>query len=453
MKSKQIRKTGKVFLVGIISLMMVMMSLPSSFAAVNSAGANVGTEDNPAEASITKHLEMGEKTTAPDADFTFVFEQTTTPKTITKVGDKPAFDEPVNIVTSSVPISAKTVNVNGKTGTTTGGKKVIELETGNFLEGLTFPSAGVYEYTVTEEADTYNIDDETKEKMTYSQAEYKVYVYVANKASGTGTYVKGVGVVLTKNDAGTASGGNVGTKVDPTPNPNNDGSVDADNSDMMFKNTYLKTEGGGGDPTNPENQALQIGKTVTGDLGDHQKYFNFEVEIKKPSVDTTTTPYKGYIVNSSNTVVTADENVVDSNLIKTDVSGKKYIEFAFVGGASLKTVMLKHGQKLVFTDASVGAHFNATETPAANYTPSLDLKLNGASITGSVGQTSSSTGEQILAEGTNGKNLAAFINAYKDITPTGIIMNNLSFIMLIAVAGGLIAGTLVIRNKKRKIMA
>ena len=50
----------------------------------------------------------------------------------------------------------------------------------------------------------------------------------------------------------------VGNKVDPTPNtsPPTDGSVSADNSDLKFTNDYLKTNGGGGDPTDPANQSL-----------------------------------------------------------------------------------------------------------------------------------------------------------------------------------------------------
>ena len=72
-----------------------------------------------------------------------------------------------------------------------------------------------------------------------------------------------------------------------------------------------------------------IGKTVAGDFGDHTKYFDYAVTVKKPLVSPYTV-YKGYVVDETNAVVTSADNLdaADIALLKTDGTNE-YIEFVF----------------------------------------------------------------------------------------------------------------------------
>lgn len=453
MKFRQLKKLSKVCVSTALALSLCLPIGMTAFAAQNENGAAVAEGETSVRAALTKVLEMGEGTTTPNAQFTFRFTQKTDADTVNDASGRP-----VPVVKDAVAIEDVTVDVNGKTGTDgQDGKKIVEVESADFLKqsatNANFTKAGIYVYSVTELADTYTIADAKKEKMTYSKAEYTVYVYVANKSDGSGVYVNGVGVVPVKNDAGEEST-NTGVtgKVDPTPNPNPDpnggGGVDEHNSKMKFTNRYLKTNGGNGDPKNPENRFLQVSKTVDGKLGDQSKYFDFNVTVKKPVIDTETTVYKGYVIKTSkNTVETDAANLPAdlANLIKEDEYGK-YIEFDLSeGGAKTLNVKLHHDQELAFTDASVGAHFQAVETAVEQYTPSLVVKANNVQI--SEGVTTTDSGERVVGE--SRENSARFTNTFEDVTPTGIIMNNLSFVMLIVVAVAAAAVMFVLKNTRR----
>lgn len=451
MKFRQLRKLSKMCASTALATVLFLSVGANTLAATNGKNAAVSDGETSVRAAITKVLEMGEGTTTPNAQFTFHFVQKTDAEKTTDADGKE-----IPIMQDAVAISDVTVDVNGKTGTDNqNGKKVVEVESSDFLANANFQKAGIYVYTVTETPNTYLIADASKEKMTYSQAEYTAFVYVANKADGSGVYVRGIGVVPVKNDEGTAAADTgVTGKVDPTPNPTPDenGGVADGNSKMKFTNTYLKTNGGNGNPLTDENKSLQISKTVAGTMGDQTKYFDFTVTVKKPAVDKTTTAYKGYVVDVvKNEIVTDAANVSegDVSLVKEDESGRKYIEFTFgEGGAKTQAVKLKHNQEIVFTDAAVGAHFQAVETEAANYTASLVVKANNVTISDSV--TATDSGERIVGE--TRENSARFTNTYVDVTPTGIIMNNLSFVMLIAVA--IVAGMVVfVMGNRRKYQA
>ena len=193
--------------------------------AENAGGAIVSDDENSVLAAITKVFRTGESTDIPDATFTFNFTQDTTVTT-------DAEGNALEVAQDLVPLKDITASVaSSMTGTedTTERVKTVEVQTDNFLEQATdnanYTKAGIYVYTVTEEqTGAYTIADATKETLTYSKAEYTIYVYVANKADGSGVYVKAISAVLSKDDAGLGEGDpgaspEVGSKVDPTPNP------------------------------------------------------------------------------------------------------------------------------------------------------------------------------------------------------------------------------------------
>lgn len=443
MKLRQLKKLSKVC---VSTALAVAMCLPVGvFAAKNDKNGITAEGETSVKAAITKVLEMGETTTTPNASFTFHFTQKVDADTIDDAAGKT-----VPLMKDPVAISDVSVDVSGKTGTDkVDGKKVVEVETADFLNGANFTKAGIYVYDVTETPNTYTA--QAGETMTYSQAEYRIFVYVANKADNSGVYIKGIGVVPTKNDDGSESADTSSTgKVDPTPNPTPDknGGKSEGNSKMRFTNTFVKTKGGNGDPTVEDNRSLQISKRVAGDLAVTSDYFNFNVTVKKPVVDKTTTAYKGYIMEG-NSVVTDAANVAAENagLIKQDESGKKYIEFDLSdGGAKTQVVKLKHGQELAFTDAAVGAHFQAVETDVPDkYTASLVVKENNVTVT--EGVTATDSGDRIVGE--TRENSARFTNTVEDVTVTGILMNNLSFVMLILVAVAALGLMVAFKNRRQ----
>lgn len=449
MKLKQLKTMGKVIATSALALIMCFGAVTPAFAAQspNSEEAIVTDDETSIVAAITKVFETGETTDIPNTTFTFEFAQITD---ATSMPD--AKGNTIDIVTDAEPIGDITAELKDTmigTEDTVARKKTVEVETANFLDGLSYDKAGIYVYKVTEQADTYTITDGTKESLDYSDAEYTMYVYVANKEDGTGTYIKALGTVYSKDQTGkgvgeTGAEPEVGSKVDPTPNETTvtTGEIDTDNSEMKFVNKYLKTDGGGGDPETPANQTLELEKKVDGDLADQTKYFEFAVTLKAPEVATNTV-YKGYVVDKDNNVVTAEAN---GGTQITD-GGKTYIEFSLTDGVGSQTVKLKHEQRLVFSDASVGTHFQAIETGVKDYTPVAIVKVNNASttLTGTTGNNLDTT-ERIVGE--NKANGAFFTNTLTDVTPTGIILNNIPFVLLILVGAAAIAVSVIIKGRK-----
>lgn len=408
-----------------------------------------GTQANPIKASITKVLETGETTTTPNATFTFKFEQQ---KGVTTDSE----GNPIETIQKDAkigPVTAKTTS--RMTGTEANDKKTVEVESADFLKDVDFPNAGIYVYKVTEEQSGYTIADPTKESLVYSQAEYTVYIYVAN-GDNNETYVQAIGTVFTKDDSGKQDGDdgvdpNVGSKVDPTPNPNpgTNGAVNANNSEMKFTNKYIKTPGNDPDPdpTDPDKQMLSVGKTVTGDLGDKTKFFDFSITLNKLAVQDEEQEYTGYIVDADNNPVTG-----------TDLPNGQNNEVSFTTGTA-KTVKLKDGQKIVFPEVPVGTHFTATETTVAEYKPSAQVTQNGTVITTKDVKVTSSDAASSGVKGASnvivGENKSGVqvTNKYNDTTPTGILLNNKpAFIaMIVAIAGGVVAVIVGAKFKKNRV--
>lgn len=248
-----------------------------------------------------------------------------------------------------------------------------------------FPHAGMYEYNVKEVA-------EQMEGVTYSTTTYKLRVYVANKTDGTGVYVKSI----------TAEDGN--TKKDK----------------VLFTNTYVK-DGGSGDG----KDALTIEKETTGSLADQTKKFDFKLTLTKAATTTENT-VKGKIGNQEITFTYGEE----------------------------KTFKLGHKDKLVFENLPAGTRYVVTEVGDKDgYVPNVTVTENG--ITNQMKQ---GTDEADLRSSENGQtnlvgekeNKVIFVNNFSDDnTPiTGIIENNMPFILLIGV--GVVAFGSLAAVKKRK---
>ena len=270
----------------------------------------------------------------------------------------------------------------------------------------TYPEAGKYEYTVkeTQTADPAVVNGE-HEKMIMSQAEYTMDVYVTDGA--TGTEISNIVVNKVKDDAGQTVTGK--------------GKVDIGNTDtnrFNFTNTYVQEAGTGTKPTDPdptynENGSLKVSKAVVnanGTTTTPDAEFEFTATFAFPT---------GTDANTLGGIKAANGDTV------TSVEGGTY------------TFKLKANENMKFTGVPVGTTITVKESAAKNYKGSAEITINGAKLT-PVAATSYNT--ELKAVNNNEKlgqkqNTVDVTNTYNDVPVTGIIMNTLPYVLMIALCG------------------
>lgn len=225
--------------------------------------------------------------------------------------------------------------------------------------------------------------------VVYDSKKYEIEVYVANKTAMDGqTYVK----AIVSKDKDTQ-----------------------EKKPIKFVNAYTK------------DAQLVIEKRVTGELADLTKDFAFTIKIELPDG---TTEAQGYIDHSAGT----------RQIIKVSEENNYEDEF-----------MLRNGEVLKFDSLPVGTRYVVTEkgVDGDGYTPKVTVIENG--VEGQV-QQGNETDDLASSDDTNlvgdNTNKVTFVNEYEEVSITGIIENNLPFILMIGIAGvGL--GALAV-TKKRK---
>ena len=280
----------------------------------------------------------------------------------------------------------------------------------------TYPEAGKYEYTVTETqtADPIVANSE-HEKMIMSQAEYTMDVYVTDGA--TGTEISNIVVNKVKDDAGQTA----------------TGKVDIGNTDtnrFNFTNTYVQEAGTGTDPTDPDPIYNQFGS----------------LNVSKK------------IVNANGTATTPDDEFAFT------------ATFAFPAGTDAKTLggikdangedvtlaeggtytfHLKANKNMKFTGVPVGTTITVKESAAKNYKGSAEITINGTKLT-PVAETSYNTELRAVNSQKLGQkqNTVDVTNTYNDVPVTGIIMNTLPYVLMIALCGAALTAFVVFKRKK-----
>ena len=270
----------------------------------------------------------------------------------------------------------------------------------------TYPEAGKYEYTVTETqtADPIVANSE-HEKMIMSQAEYTMDVYVTDGA--TGTEISNIVVNKVKDDAGQTATG----KVDIG---------NTDTNDFNFTNTYVQEAGTGEnpknpDPTYPDNGSLKVSKAVinaNGTTVTSTEQFTFTAAFAFP---------KG-----------TDANTLGG--IK-DANGKSVT----LSEGGTYTFKLKANENMKFTGVPVGTTISVKESAAKNYKGSAEITINGTKLT-PVAATSYNTEFTVVNSQNSQKlgqkqNIVDVTNTYNDVPVTGIIMNTLPYVLMIALCG------------------
>lgn len=248
----------------------------------------------------------------------------------------------------------------------------------------TFPHAGEYVYTVKE-----TMGD--NQNITYSSDTYTLRVYVANGQNG-GLFVK---AITAEKGTNTREAANKVEKI-------------------LFTNTYRK------------NTSLVVEKKTTGELADKSKKFDFTITFEKSATEDSLAEFTGTLTRKDG----ATETVTCSN-----------------GTANFA---LADGDKLVFDNLPAGTKYTVTEKGVKDgYVAHVKVTDNGTT-----GQVVNGTDAEDLLSSQNGNyvgendNKVEFENTYNEVPLTGVIMNNLPFILLIVVA--VVAfGTLAFVKKRR----
>lgn len=250
-----------------------------------------------------------------------------------------------------------------------------------------FPHAGEYVYNVKETKE--NIDG-----VKYDEKEYKLRVYVANKTNNAGLYVKTITAEQNREKK----------------------------KQVLFTNTYVK-DGGSAD----NKDALVIEKQTTGDLADKTKKFTFKLILTKAA--------------------TTNENTVIGKI------GAQKVEFTY---EQEKEFELSDKEALVFENLPAGTRYVVTEVGVKDgYVPTVNVIENGVENPEKKGNDNDDLTSVKDAERSNlvgeKENKVVFVNDFRDrnVPITGIIENNMPFILLIGV-GASAFGVLAAAKKRKK---
>ena len=264
--------------------------------------------------------------------------------------------------------------------------------TDNIFDGVTYNHAGEYVYVVKEEKSGWSAlekDGKKIDSMRYNTRTYDMHVIVKNKTSN-GVYISSVYFKENK----TSSAGKV--------EPSGTGVYD------LFDNTYAKDASRDPNPENPDKinptaKALTITKKVDGASGDKTKDFHFHIHIQLPNTNST-------------------------------------------AESPLKMLVVQHGETFTIDQLPAGSHYTLTETGVPGYTASSVYLTNGTSTNGAAGQLGQDYKVEniLLGEKTNNNTVTNKIN---DVTPTGLLIDNLPFILMIGLG---LAGFVVLSKKRRE---
>ena len=389
-----------------ITALSVFRGVPT-FADDNDVATAKANGETSAKVSINKVLNIAEGITTPEATFTFTF----TPKTGTSSNGAPY----ETIDSSNGQITDKNVSYTG-TDVLSTGQTSIKKETGDIFREVNYTHAGEYVYTV---AEKQNVGWKVIQKngspidfMTYDNRNYEMHVIVKNKTTG-GTYISSVYF----------------KQVSPSVN----GKVKPSESGTTYKydlftNIYRKNAGKITDPNepnpnkpnvskvDPNAKSLVIKKVVSGATADKSKDFTFKLTFTKASTETSQS-ITGKIGETSKTFVYGQET----------------------------TITLRHDQSLVFDTIPAGTRYKLVETGSQGYTASAAYKENGA-LKNQAGTVSTNFTQDSILVGEK-PNDNTITNSLPDVTPTGLLIDNLPFILMIGLG---LAGFVVLSKKRRQ---
>jgi len=421
----------KITSVALAIIMCLSMALPV-FA------YSTGEANKPAEAAITKRFRLPLNTPVPTAAFTFEFTKIGIDDT-TDTADMPDIDDK----SVSFPSDATTFTEDGDV--------YLVKETSNIADDIKWPAAGVYKYQVSEKSEGITATGATNEGVYYSPAKYDIEFWVEKDTNGN-LFVKYINAITVTDYVDEYyEGTEGGDKVEPKPGGNNpkEAATMKDNfSQVMFTNKYWKSDGGG--EKDPTKTALEIVKAVAKVGAEKDKHFSFNVKVIQPDAIKAAQTYMAYILDDKGNIKTITSDNY-SGIISHDTTANKHTYIQFTSDEML-TVNLKHGERLAFADLHVGSAVEVEEMAAGGYTAtyqrtfSIPFSQLPSAVTIAFTADKSGinwgfpreTGDPAdkgphYTKAGNNSNIATFINERTGVAPTGISVDNLPYIVLIAI--------------------
>lgn len=357
---------------------------------------------------ITKDFKVVGNTSHPQLDFTFSFE----PK-----------DDAPDLNLDPIKVS---YNADEK-GLKTTADIIDKIE-----EKQPFTATGQYTYILSEKESSYVQHDESDyvDNLEKSKAKYEVTFTVESNPKGGGYRVLSVAVKHLNADNGTDA---KGVKIENYYQEGKD-------NDIRFTNEYSK-EVKENEKKPLENRGLYISKTVTGELGDKNQYFPFNVELKAPEELAQKKNSQGepIVLNTRARIFNSRVNRFEKDLQNNGINADGEGYFTVTYGKAF-TLNLKHGQAIVFEKVFVGSTLTANETDSKGHKLTYKFVSGGTEISGITS----------LNVSDKGINKIEVLNQKNQISPqTGFNTNATSF-MLMAVVGsiGLFAMTFIVLKKK-----
>ena len=381
MKRKILRKT----------LLMGAFALTLGVGSLNFGMNTKAADTNAKKLIIKKVLNLpAEGVGTPVETFTFKFEKHS------KNGKE-------NLATELPTIANQTIGYTVADATdgdnTVLGKQVIKMSS-DVLANINFPSAGQYTYRVTEVTPQNPTAD-----MNYSKASYLVSIFTKTTVQNT-VVVDSIQIKKEKEDNGTAD--NSATKTAYNPGTDNNGT----GNNFVFNNKYDKKDGNnnpnGNDIVAADKKGFVLQKKIIGDNANLDERFTFKLKVEKPvGSNSSDANFKYYVVSA----------------------GAKGTEQTGAYGTTGVDVILKHNDRVVFSSVLLGSKVSAEETVDGGYTQGIGASstLNGQPVT----TTNDLKAGKVI--GDSGDNVINFTNTQQ--TPTGILLNNLPFIVLALMAG------------------
>ncbi len=181
---------------------------------------------------------------------------------------------------------------------------------------------------------------------------------------------------------------------------------------VLFTNTFTK------------QQSLIVEKQTTGALADKTKPFDFSIRFTNAGTSEAT-EFVGKIGEKELRCP-----------VDTDVS-----------------FQLHDGQRLVFDALPVGARYQITEKGVKDgYTPNVKVTENGVAKPDKQGTDADSLTSVPNGENNNlvgeGENRVTFVNAFHDVPITGVMIDNLPFVVLIGAAVAAFVGLAILKRRK-----
>lgn len=281
-----------------------------------------------------------------------------------------------------------------------------------------YKEAGEYEYTVTESqtADPA-VANGDHEKLIMSGAEYTMDVYVTENEKTSALEISNIIVKRTKDDAGQNANGVKVTDIG-----------DDDNNGFNFTNTYVQEAGTGTNPTDPDPDykkygSLDVSKIIQTDVADTvdaNKEFDFTATFTFPA-------------GTNAATLGAKATIGDST---TTITGASYI------------FKLKHNQNVKFTGLPVGTKISVTESATPNYKGSAAVVINGTTqdpVTATKYDEALTVSDKSLGQK---KNTVDVTNTYDYVPTTGIIMNTLPYVLMIALCGAALIAFVAFKRRR-----